>query len=72
MRNNAKIKIIRKRNLKTVKKVVKNESRVKQEAARKMVYNVSSWVTEFQKRKCGETKQAIESLFQGRPQTDGV
>jgi len=72
MTQRAKIKIIKKRELTKVKKVVKDEAKTKQEAARAMVSNVSTWVNDFQKRKRVETKQAIESIFPKSPQTDGA
>ena len=70
--NKAKIKIIKKKDLKKVKKVVRNETRAKQEAAREMVSNVSSWVNDFQKRRRQETKIALEGLFPKQPQTDSA
>ena len=72
MTQKAKIKIIKKRELTKVKKVVIDETKSKQEAARAMVSNVSTWVNDFQKRKRVETKQAIESIFPKSPQTDGA
>lgn len=72
MTQKAKIKVIKKRDLIKKMKVVENETKSKQEAARAMVSNVSTWVNDFQKRKCVETKQAIESIFPKSPQTDGA
>jgi len=72
MTKKSKIRIIKKKNLRVVKKVVKNETKAKQEAAREMVSNVSSWVSEFQQRKRMETKEAIEKLLPAKPQTDGA
>lgn len=72
MTNKAKIKVIKKKDLQAVKKVKKDETKKKKEAAREMVSNVSSWVSEFQKRKRVETKKAIEQLFPKQPQTDSV
>lgn len=69
MTDKAKIKIIKKKDLKTVKKVIKSETKVRKESARKAVSNVSNWVNDFQKRKRHETKVAIESLFPKQPQT---
>lgn len=68
----AKIKVIKKKEIKaaetpkTVKKVTK------QAAAREMVSTVSNWVSDFQSRKRVETKQAIEKFFSNQPQTSGV
>ncbi len=72
MTKKAKIKVIKKKDIQPIKKAVKDEKETKQEAARKMVSNVSSWVNDFQKRKRVETKQAIEQLFPKAPQTDSV
>jgi lysyl-tRNA synthetase class I len=72
MKKKAKIRIIKKKDLRAFRKVVKTETEAKQESAREMVSNVSNWVNDFQKRKRVETKQAIEQLFPARPQTDGA
>ncbi|MCB1024346.1 MAG: hypothetical protein KDB79_08145 [Acidobacteria bacterium] len=72
MTDKAKIKIIKKKDLKTVKKVIKSETKLKKESARKAVSNVSNWVNDFQKRKRHETKIAIENLFPKQPQTGGA
>ena len=72
MTQKAKIKVIKKKEVKAVKKAVKSEAKAKKETARKMVSNVSSWVNDFQKRKREETKQAIETLFPKTPQTDSL
>ena len=71
MTEKAKIKIIKRKDLNAVKKVVKTETRIKKQAAREMVSNVSSWVNDFQQRKREETKTAIEGLFPKQPQTEG-
>lgn len=65
----AKIKIIKKGEVKTVEKPVIVEKVKKQVAAREMVSTVSDWVSDFQKRKQVETKQAFKQLFAVRPQT---
>jgi hypothetical protein len=72
MTSKAKIKVIKKKDLKVEKKVVNTAKNNKQESARRMVSNVSSWVNDFQKRKREETKTAIEQLFPKQPQTDSV
>ncbi len=72
MTNKAKIKVIKKKDLKVIKDVNPDEKKVKKEAGREMVSNVSSWVNDFQKRKRSETKQAIEHLFPKQPQTDSM
>ena len=63
MTKHAKIKIIKKKALKTKVKVKKVENESKQESARKMVRTVSNWVSDVRKRRQGETKVAIENLF---------
>lgn len=72
MTQKAKIKIIKKGDLTKVKKVAESDTKSKQDAAREMVSNVSTWVNDFQKRKRVETKHAIENIFPKSPQTDGV
>lgn len=72
MATKAKIKVVKKKDVGIVPKVYKNETKVKKETAREMVTNVSSWVNDFQKRKCEETKFALESLFPKAPQTEGL
>ncbi len=68
----AKIKIIRRKDLSNLEKVKETDEREKNQAAREVVSNVSSWVNDLQRRKREETKAAIESLFPKQPQTDGV
>lgn len=72
MTKKAKIKVIKKKDVKNLQAKKKVDQNIKKQAARKMVSNVSSWVNDFQKRKRFETKEAIESLFPKSPQTDGV
>ena len=72
MTQKAKIKVIKKKEVKAVKHSVKSDTNVKKETARKMVSNVSNWVNDFQKRKREETKQAIETLFPKTPQTESL
>ncbi len=72
MTNKAKIRVIKKKDLNVVEKVENNDQKKNQEAARKVVSNVSSWVNDFQKRKRQETKQAFEQLFPKQPQTDSM
>ena len=68
----AKIKVIKKNELKTVEKPAVIEKKSKQVAAREMVSTVTNWVSDFQMRKREETKVAIEKLFSQQPQTNGV
>ncbi len=67
----AKIKVIKKSDLKVVEAPPVIEQKPKQ-AAREMVSTVSNWVSEFQHRRREETKQAIEKFFSNRPQTNGA
>ena len=68
----AKIKVIKKGDIKSVETPLKVEKKSKQEAAREMVSTVSNWVNEFQHRKREETKKAFESLLSSKPQTNIV
>lgn len=67
----AKIKVIKKSDLKVVTALPVIEQKPKQ-AAREMVSTVSNWVNEFQQRRREETKQAIEKFFTNQPQTNGA
>ena len=67
----AKIKVIKKGEIKVAEKPVIIEKKSNQ-AAREMVSTVSNWVNEFQQRRREETKQAIEKFFTPQPQTNGV
>ena len=51
---------------------VKSTGQAARETARDVVSNVSTWVSEFQKRRRTETSQALKSLFPEPPQTSGV
>lgn len=68
----AKIKVIKKSELKTAEKPVVVEKNSKQAAAREMVSTVTNWVSDFQHRKREETRQAIEKFFTPQPQTTGA
>lgn len=65
MINKAKIKVIKKNEVKSVEKPVDEsvEKKTNRVAAREMVSTVTNWVTEFQRNKREETKQAFEQLF---------
>lgn len=71
MTEKAKIKVIKKSEVKVVEAPIKIE-RKKNQAAREMVSTVGNWVNEFQQRRRVETKQAIEKFFPNQPQTNGV
>ena len=68
----AKIKVIKKSEVKTAEKPVVVEKNSKQAAAREMVSTVSNWVNDFHQRKRDETRQAIEKFFTQQPQTSGA
>ena len=67
----AKIKVIKKGEVKVAEAPIKIE-RKKNQAAREMVSTVTNWVSEFQQRRRVETKQAIEKFFSNNPQTNGA
>ena len=67
MKEGMKIKVIKRDEIKAqapVKTVVKS----KRAAAREVVSNVTSWVSDIQARKRDETKIAIEKFFNQGPQ----
>lgn len=68
----AKIKVIKKGELKAAVKQVKPAVNEKKTAAREMVTTVSNWVNDFQQRKRDETRQAIETFFSQKPQNCGA
>lgn len=67
----AKIKVIKKGEVKITEAPIKVE-RKKNQAAREMVSTVSNWVSDFQQRRRDETKQAIEKFFSNQPQINGA
>ncbi|MDQ3179804.1 MAG: hypothetical protein M3Q33_04715 [Acidobacteriota bacterium] len=68
----AKIKVIKKGEIKITDIPVEVNKKNKQESAREMVSNVTTWVNDFQQRRREETKQAIEKFFTNKPQTNGA
>lgn len=68
----AKIKVIKKSELKTVEHSTIKEENTKPAAAREIVSTVSNWVSDFRERKSQETKQAFEKLFSAQPKTSEV
>lgn len=71
----AKIKVIKKGELKAADKSAKPavvEKNSKKQAAREMVSTVTNWVTDFQHRKREETRQAFDMLFASQPQKCGA
>jgi len=67
----AKIKVIKKGEIRTAEAPIKEEKKTNQ-AAREMVSTVTNWVNELQQRRRVETKQAIEKFFTTQPQANGV
>jgi len=67
----AKIKVIKKSEIKVAETPINVEKKTNQ-AAREMVSTVTNWVSEFQQRRRVETKQAIEKFFPNQPQTNVV
>lgn len=72
MTKKAKIKIIKKKDLRTLIKVKKVEKNPGKESARRMVQTVSKWVSDYKQRHQKETNEAIEIFFSTPPQTNGV
>lgn len=64
----AKVKVIKKSELKMVESPAAVEKKPTQ-AAREMVSTVTNWVNDFQQRRREETKSAIEKFFSAQPQT---
>ena len=67
----AKIKVIKKGEIKVAEAPIKEEKKTNQ-AAREMVSTVTNWVSEFQQRRRSETKQAIEKFFSNQTQPNSV
>lgn len=68
MTTKAKVKVIKKSELKNFESPVIVEKKPSQ-TAREMVSTVTNWVNDFQQRQREETKQAIEKFFSAQPQT---
>ncbi len=68
MTTKARVKVIKKKELKDSIEPIIIEQSAKQ-TAREMVTTVSSWVSDFQHRRREETKQAFEILFSAQPKT---
>jgi hypothetical protein len=64
MKEGMKVKVIKKGEIKAVRK---SQVRSKRAAAREMVSNVTNWVSDLQARKRDETKTAIEKFFNQQP-----
>lgn len=72
MKENTKVKVIKKGTIKVSKQTAVIEKKSKQAAAREMVSTVSNWVSDFQQRRRIETKQAFENLFNSTPKTSEI
>ena len=68
----SKIKVVRKSEIPEAKVERVEASDGSKNSARKIVTNVSSWVSDLQKRKRAETKDALDKLFPANPQTDSA
>ena len=62
----AKVKVIKKSELKVVE-AIENIDKKPKKAAREMMATVSNWVSDFQKNRREETKLAIENFFSTQP-----
>lgn len=72
MNTKAKIKVIKKGEIKSSAKTGTRDNSTAKHQVREMVGNVTNWVSEFQQRKSDEAKSAFEQLFGQRPQTTGA
>lgn len=63
----AKVKVIKKSELKSFESPVTIEKKPTQ-SAREMVSTVTNWVNDFHQRQRDETRQAIEKFFSTQPQ----
>lgn len=68
MTTKATVKVIKKKELKSLTEPVLIEVSTKQ-AAREMVSTVTGWVNDFHHRRREETKKAFEILFSSQPKT---
>lgn len=71
-KSKAKIKVIRKKDIAVDEVAVESTEELGKKSARKIVSNVSTWVSDLQRRKRAETKEAIDKLFPAKPQTDSA
>lgn len=72
MTKNLKIKVIKKSEVAAVTPVRKTVSAEKRHAAREVVSTVKNWVSDFQMRKRGETKAAIERFLVAKHQPSEI
>jgi predicted RNA-binding protein len=68
----AKIKVIKKGEVAKTQKPQKTAKKSTQESARDIVSTVSTWVTDFERRRRDETQQALEKFFTPQPQANNV
>lgn len=64
----ARIKVIKKDEIKAPQVSLKIQKQTKRAAARQAVSTVTNWVSDFQMRKSDETKAAIEKFLPQNPQ----
>ena len=69
MIDKSKIKVVKRADVPEKKKRKRVER--SRNAARKIVNNVTEWVTDLKVRKSDETRAAIDALFASRPEPSG-
>jgi predicted RNA-binding protein with PIN domain len=69
MTTKAKVKVIKKGEVKNAEQPTIVEKKSTKIAAREMVSTVSNWVNDFQQRRREETKQALETFLSSTPKT---
>ena len=67
MTHKAKIKVIKKNEVKVAQEPQKVKTQTKSEAAREVVSTVTTWVSDFQTRKRVETKAAFKRFLTPNP-----
>ncbi len=75
MNTKGKVKVIKKGEQtvgNSTAKVNLGSEKTAQATARKMVSNVTNWVSEFQQKRREETTQALKMLVSAQPHTSGV
>jgi len=69
MIDKAKIKVVKRSDVKEVKR--KQKAKRQRPSARRIVNNVTDWVTDLKARKSEETKAALDLLFSSGPEPSG-
>ncbi len=72
MKSKARIRVIRKKDLAKKDAEPVRAEEAPRTSARNMVANVSTWVTDLQRRKRAETREALDKLFPANPQADSA